>query len=95
VPGTFTAYEWLVIAGKRAQFKGEGEINGEPGYGFMLSAIDGDLNGGDGIDRFRVKIWTMVDDVVVYDNQIGGEDDADPQTELGGGSVVIHSGKGR
>jgi hypothetical protein len=27
---------------------------------------------------------------VIYDNQMGDEDDADPATELGGGSIVIH-----
>jgi hypothetical protein len=30
---------------------------------------------------------------VVYDNQMDAEDDADPTTEIGGGSIVIHKGK--
>jgi hypothetical protein len=85
-----TTYQWLVVAGKKAMFKGEGEINGQAGYGFMISAWDGDLQGGDGIDKFRVKIWELGSEIVVYDNELGAADDADPNTELGGGSTVIH-----
>ena len=51
------SYEWLVVAGARAQFKGTGTINGAGNYGFMLTAIDGQLNGGGGVDKFRIKIW--------------------------------------
>jgi hypothetical protein len=32
-------YEWLVVAGARAKFKGSGTINGSGDYGFMLTAI--------------------------------------------------------
>ena len=52
-----TSYEWLVVAGARAQYKGEGTINGSGNYGFMLTAIDGQINGGGGVDKFRIKIW--------------------------------------
>src|SRR5690606_4013195 len=37
-----TSYDWLVVAGTRAQYKGEATVNGVPGYGFMLSVVDGD-----------------------------------------------------
>ena len=50
-------YEWLVVAGARAQYKGTGTINGGGNYGFMLTAIDGAISGGGGIDKFRIKIW--------------------------------------
>jgi hypothetical protein len=80
-----------VIAGARAMFKGEGTINGMGSYGFILTAIDGALNGGGGADKFRIKIWDRTTDAVVYDNQMGSADDADPVTTLGGGSVVIHT----
>jgi len=83
------SYEWLVIAGPRAMFKGTGTINGAGEYGFMLSAIDGEVNGGGGIDRFRIKIWAIGGDIV-YDNQPGDKDDAELTTELGGGRIVIH-----
>jgi hypothetical protein len=49
-------YEWLVIAGAQAQFKGIGTINGEGSYKFILTAVDGALNSGSGADKFRIKI---------------------------------------
>lgn len=86
-----TIYEWLVVAGARAQFKGTGTINGSGNYGFMLTAIDGQINGGGGTDKFRIKIWnTNNGDAIVYDNQMGATDSTDPATVLGGGSIVIH-----
>jgi hypothetical protein len=85
-----TAYEWLVVAGARAQFKGSGAIDGAGDYGFLLSAIDGSVNGGGGVDRFRIKIWETDGGQVVYDNQMGDADDAAAATELGGGSIRIH-----
>jgi hypothetical protein len=85
------AYEWLVIAGARAQYKGTGTINGSGDYGFLLTAVDGQSIGGGGTDRIRIKIWERATDVVVYDNQLGGEDGSAPTTVLGGGSIVIHN----
>jgi len=85
-----TSYDWLVIAGKKALYKGTGTLNGEGEYKFMLSAIDGDLQGGDGIDKFRIKIWHKATEEVIYDNQLGEIEDAEPTTQLGGGSIVIH-----
>jgi len=85
-----SSYDWLVIAGARAQYKGTGTINGMGEYGFMLTAIDGQINGGDGVDKFRIKIWNKADDTVVYDNQLGASDTDNPVTALGGGSIVIH-----
>jgi hypothetical protein len=90
------SYDWLVVAGARAQFKGTGAINGNPGYKFMLTAIDGALLGeAKRYDRFRIKIWhpdMSASDVVDYDNQIdttlqGGSSEG---TAIGGGSIVIH-----
>jgi hypothetical protein len=83
-------YEWLVVAGARAQYKGEGTINGTGRYGFLLTAIDGQTTGGGGADRFRIKIWDFTSGVVVYDNQLGQPDEGDASTALSGGSIVIH-----
>ncbi len=88
-----TSYEWLVIAGARAQYKGVGTINGEGEYRFMLTAIDGQINGGGGFDKFRIKIWDAVTDQIIYDNQPGMLDDGEPSTILEGGSIVIHQAK--
>jgi beta propeller repeat protein len=86
-----TSYQWLVISGARAQYKGEGVVNGGGRYGFLLTAIDGDVSGGGGTDRLRLKVWDVATGAVVYDNQAGSPDDSDNSTALGGGSIVIHS----
>jgi len=83
-----TSYEWLVIAGGKAQYKGSGTINGSGDYFFMLTAIDGDLKGGS--DTFRMKVWNKTTLAVIYDNLVGAPDTADPTTGLGGGSIQIH-----
>ncbi|HET9443624.1 MAG TPA: choice-of-anchor D domain-containing protein, partial [Acidimicrobiales bacterium] len=71
-----TAYEWLVVSGPKAAFRGSGTVDGAGGYGFLLTAHDGQLNGGGGADRFRMKIWDAATGVVLYDNQNGAADDA-------------------
>jgi hypothetical protein len=87
-----TVYEWLVVAGAKAQFKGSGTINGAGNYGFILTAIDGQISGGGGADKFRIKIWDKNNgDAVVYDNQMLVPDTADPTTLLGGGSINIQA----
>lgn len=85
-----TSYHWLVVAGAKAQYKGSGTINGSGDYGFMLTAIDGQASGGGGVDKFRIKIWDKSTGNIVYDNQIGASDTADPTTVIAGGSIVIH-----
>ena len=89
-------YDWLVVAGARAQYKGAGTINGGGNYGFMLTAIDEELTPSTDVDLFRIKIWNKVDDEIVYDNQMGAEDDADlnpSTTEISGGNIKIHKGE--
>jgi subtilisin family serine protease len=86
-----TVYEWLVIAGARAQYKGSGAINGSGDYGFLLTAIDGQVNGGGGLDRFRIKVWNKATSAVIYDNAPGSDDlDTSNTTVVSGGSVTIH-----
>jgi hypothetical protein len=79
-----TSYDWLVISGSKAQYKGYGNLNGESGYQFMLTATDG------AVDMFRIKIWKIGSGEVVYDNQMGSADSAELSTQIGGGSIVIH-----
>ena len=80
----------LVVSGYKAQYRGTGDINGVSGYKFVLTAYDGDVNGGGGIDKFRMKITK--NGVVVYDNRVGASDDIDLANPLAisGGSIVIH-----
>lgn len=82
-----TAYEWLVVSGSKAQYKGTGTINGVAGYGFLLTATDGD------VDRLRMKIWERSTGTVIYDNQVGDSDGAAAADAIENGSVVIHAPK--
>lgn len=87
-----TSYEWLVVAGRKAQYKGAGTVNGQAGYRFLLTATDGTGAGGDGTDRFRIKIWHAASGDLLYDNVNGSSDDIDsanPQA-LASGSITIH-----
>jgi hypothetical protein len=90
---TSDSYEWLVIAGAKAQYKGTGTVNGVSGYSFILTATDGQVNGGGGVDKFRIKIWNAGG--VVYDNVMSVSDkidEANPQA-IGGGNIIIQSNK--
>jgi hypothetical protein len=85
-----TSYQWLVISGPQAQYKGKGTINGgSTVYDFILTAVDGSQPGGGGVDKFRIKI--MNGTLVVFDNQQGADDTDAPTTALGGGSISIKS----
>ena len=57
----------------------------------MITARDGQANGGEGVDKFRIKIWDSATGQKVCDNQLGDPDAADATTELGGGGIVIHN----
>lgn len=73
--------------------KGVGTVNGTGNYGFMLMAIDEELTPSTDVDLFRIKIWYKDNgDAAVYDNQMGEDENADPTTSIGGGSIVIHKG---
>nr|WP_217345818.1 hypothetical protein [Noviherbaspirillum sp. L7-7A]MBV0880154.1 hypothetical protein [Noviherbaspirillum sp. L7-7A] len=88
-------YDWLVVGGARAQYKGTGTINGRGSYQFMLTAVDGDLIAKGTPDRFRIKIWHHDDssntDVTDYDNQIDSSAAGSnlEGTVLGGGSINV------
>lgn len=85
------SYEWLVVTNHKAQYKGVGTINGSGNYGFKLFAIDADLTPSTSVDLFRIKIWDKDNnDFVVYDNELGTDENDDPTTAIGGGSIVIH-----
>jgi len=87
-----TAYEWLVCGGAKRQFKGMGTVNGGGSYGFLLTAIDGQLPGGGDGDRFRLKVWDRGTGLSVYDNKPSKDDYGDAATGIGGGSTAVHRG---
>ena len=66
-------------------------MNNAGNYGFILTAIDGQVSGGGGVDKFRFKVWDKSNnDTIVYDNQLGASDSGDPTAAIAGGSIVIH-----
>ena len=87
------SYQWLVVSGAHAQYKGTGTVNGVPGYGFLLTAVDGQISGGGGVDKFRIKIWDVSG--VVYDNVLGAPEDIDGAnpTAITSGNIVVHKAK--
>ena len=88
-----TAYTWLVVSGYKAQYKGTGTINGSGNYDFTLTAYDGDISGGGGVGKFRIRITGANNgNAVIFDNNISKPTDmdlADPEA-ISGGSIVIH-----
>ena len=81
----------LVVCGAgraRAQFRGFGKVNGSAGYDFIVTVIDGSLPGGGGVDKFRIKIWEKTTGIIVYDNQLGDSDAADPIMPVGPGCDI-------
>ena len=57
----------------------------------MVSAVDGQVTGGGGVDKFRIKIWETASGTIVYDNNFGADENTEAATALGGGSIVIHT----
>ena len=88
-----SAYDWLVVAGMKAKFKGVGTINGTGDYGFMVTASDGNAPGQTDVDRFRIQIWDRTTGVKVYDNQLGNDEMADASEAIEGGAIEIHQVK--
>lgn len=88
-----TSYEWLVVSGAKATYRGLGTVNGTGEYSFQLSAVDGQQPGGGGVDKLRMKIIDRSTGVVLYDNQVGASDDAAASRAISGGSIVIHTGR--
>ena len=85
----------LIVGGARAQYKGVGKVNGTGHYGFLLTAIDGEISGGGGVDRFRIKIWDKDNgDQVIYDNPVSSascddtNDGSTPCTAIAGGTAT-------
>jgi hypothetical protein len=77
----------LVVAGTQAIYRGIGTINGSGSYNFMVSVVDGSP------DKFRIKITQGSS--VVYDNNMGADENGNATTALSGGSIVIHAVKAK
>jgi hypothetical protein len=84
------SYDWMAASPTTITFRGRGTVNGEAGYRFLVTAVDGRAVGGP--DAFRIRIWDEASGAVAYDSQVTGDtaDNAAPTTELAHGSIVIH-----
>jgi hypothetical protein len=81
----------LVISGAKATYTGTGTVNGVGNHKFRVVAIDGQVSGGGGVDKFRIMIWDHnSSSTLLYDNKRGISESSDDATEIGGGSIVIH-----
>jgi hypothetical protein len=83
----------LVIAGNTANYTGTGTINGAGQYGFLLAAVDGDLQGRKAPDKLRMQIWELATGTRVYDNQAGADQGSEAREAINGGAITIHEGK--
>ena len=81
-------YDFRELSGVRTQFKGYGKVNNETGYKYLLTVIDGQAPKAGGVDKFRIKIWNDKTGEVIFDNQQGDDDDADPTTPVGDGKSI-------
>jgi len=86
------AYEGFAVSDAMTQYHGSGTINGAGSYGFLLTAVDGQMSDEAGTDRFRIQITDKISDEVIYDSQPGAADSA--TTPLRGGSIEIHPSGG-
>ncbi|HET7830747.1 MAG TPA: ExeM/NucH family extracellular endonuclease [Candidatus Limnocylindrales bacterium] len=87
---TATAYDWLIVTGRKAVTQGSGMVGGTGSYRFILSVVDGAIAGGSARDTFRLKVWDPATGDVVYDNQPGAADDATATQRTASGQIVVH-----
>ena len=84
-----TSYEWYIINNNKAQLKGKGAINGNGDYTFLITMIDSGLPEGQRQDKIRIKI-TNTNGQLIYDNQPGSSDTADPTVQITNGAIKVH-----
>lgn len=77
-----SSFDWLVVSGPAVFIQGSGSLNGQPGFGYLISALDGNP------DRVRFQVWDATGSIV-FDTQPGDGFTAAPTTALGGGTIRI------
>ena len=77
-----SAYQYLLVSGTTATYRGTGTVNGTTGFTFQVTVVDS------GADGFRMQVWDSTG-ALLLDTKRGA---ADGVTQaLSGGSVVIHA----
>jgi hypothetical protein len=93
-------FEYLAVSGAKAQFRGLGKMNRngveQSGIAFILTVIDGQLAGGGGTDKIRMKIFNKNSGEIYYDSQMGASDADNPtivveNNSLGDGVVIVNT----
>ncbi len=79
-----TSYEWLMVTTGKATFRGNGRVNNQGDYKFIVTIGDGTP------DTFRIKIWDAATNAVLYDTQPGAADTATATKAINSGSIIIH-----
>ncbi len=82
-----TSLSSLATSNGKAYLKGSGTLNGNSGYTFLETGIDGSVAGGNDLIRFQIKDSSGN---VVYDSQPGAGDTADPTTVDATGNIRVH-----
>lgn len=85
-----TSLDWLMVSGPKAHVRGLGEFADDTVCAFLATLWDGARAPGGGVDKIRLRLWDPATGKLLYDNQPGAADTADPTMPLGGGSIVIH-----
>ncbi len=83
------SYRWMVVSKPYVWLRGAGTVNNVSGYEFLISAIDGQLTGGGGSDKFRIRIWKASDGTVIYDNMPNMALNATAVTVTANGDIAI------
>lgn len=86
-----SGYDWMVVDGDRAFFSGDGTVDGEAGYAFQVSVVDGGTGGA--TDHLRVRIWHEASGAVLYDTQPGDGVPAVATTAIGAGAISVKDAK--
>jgi PKD repeat protein len=80
-----TSLTVFVTANGKATLRGTGTVNGNSGYTFLVTGLDGGSGGNDFI-RFQIKQGTTT----IYDSGLGAPDTADPTSLVTAGQVIVH-----
>jgi hypothetical protein len=86
---TSLSYQWMVVSKPYVWLRGSCTVNNVSGYEFLISAVDGQLTGGGGSDKFRIRIWRKADGLVTYDNLPGGGLNSVATTVTSNGDIAI------
>jgi len=83
------SYKWMVVSKPYVWLRGTGTVNNVSGYEFLIAAVDGQLTGGGGTDKFRIRIWKSADGTIIYDNMPNTALNAVAVTTTSNGDIAI------